>query len=346
MMRIQSYRGLLAAALLLVMASGVGAQEFRATVRGQVVDSSKAALPGATVTCPQPGNRRSGHRHDEQRRQLHRPLPSSRSVHADRRAERLPEAHPQRTCASQVEPDRRHQRAARRRRRDREGHVSRPNHRFSRRATPIRGTVIDSARIAELPLQSRSPMALAVLVAGVNYNAQAVYLRPFDNGALAAWSMNGGREQQQRVPARRRAEQRQPGRQQHRLRAAGGSGAGDEDFHELVRRAVRPHRRRRRQHVAQVGHQLVPRRRLRLHAPQGAWPPTRSCSTRATARRPTSTSISTGSASMARSGRTRPSSCSPARSTAKARPRRCSAPCRPRRSGTVISAISWTPRAT
>jgi hypothetical protein len=35
-------------------------------------------------------------------------------------------------------------------------------------------------------------MALAVLVAGVNYNAQAVYLRPFDNGALADWSMNGG----------------------------------------------------------------------------------------------------------------------------------------------------------
>ena len=55
-----------------------------------------------------------------------------------------------------------------------------------------RGTVIDSHRIAELPLQSRSPMALAVLVAGVNYNAQAIYLRPFDNGALADFSMNGG----------------------------------------------------------------------------------------------------------------------------------------------------------
>src|SRR5205823_10429023 len=55
-----------------------------------------------------------------------------------------------------------------------------------------RGTVIDSHRIAELPLQSRSPMALATLVAGVNYNAQAIYLRPFDNGALADWSMNGG----------------------------------------------------------------------------------------------------------------------------------------------------------
>src|SRR5580765_8011169 len=55
-----------------------------------------------------------------------------------------------------------------------------------------RGTVIDSHRIAELPLQSRSPMALTVLIAGVNYNAQAIYLRPFDNGALADWSMNGG----------------------------------------------------------------------------------------------------------------------------------------------------------
>ena len=35
-------------------------------------------------------------------------------------------------------------------------------------------------------------MALAVLVAGVTYNAQAIYLRPFDNGALADFSMNGG----------------------------------------------------------------------------------------------------------------------------------------------------------
>ena len=55
-----------------------------------------------------------------------------------------------------------------------------------------RGTVIDNKRIAELPLQSRNPFALSVLVAGVNYNAQAIYLRPFDNGALADWSMNGG----------------------------------------------------------------------------------------------------------------------------------------------------------
>jgi TonB-dependent Receptor Plug Domain len=55
-----------------------------------------------------------------------------------------------------------------------------------------RGTVIDNKRIAELPLQARNPFSLSILVAGVNYNAQAIYLRPFDNGALADWSMNGG----------------------------------------------------------------------------------------------------------------------------------------------------------
>ena len=51
MLTTQSYRGLLAAALLLATAAGAGAQEFRATIRGQVVDSQQAALPGATVTA-------------------------------------------------------------------------------------------------------------------------------------------------------------------------------------------------------------------------------------------------------------------------------------------------------
>ena len=76
-------------------------------------------------------------------------------------------------------------------------------------------------------------------------------------------------EPQQRVPARRRAQQRQPGRQQHRLRAAGRGGAGVQGLDQHVRRAVRPHGRRRRQHVAEVGHEQLPRRRLRFHAPQG-----------------------------------------------------------------------------
>ena len=50
MMRVRSYWSLLAAMLLLATAGGAHAQEFRATVRGQVLDTSKGALPGATVT--------------------------------------------------------------------------------------------------------------------------------------------------------------------------------------------------------------------------------------------------------------------------------------------------------
>src|SRR3954468_1290395 len=50
MMRIKSCKGLPIAAILLATVGGATAQEFRATVKGQVVDSSQAALPGASVT--------------------------------------------------------------------------------------------------------------------------------------------------------------------------------------------------------------------------------------------------------------------------------------------------------
>ncbi len=266
-MRIKSCAYLCVAALLLATASIAAAQEFRATVRGQVLDSSKGALPGATVSIT---NTETGE-------------VATATTNTEGNFT-LPFLRPgQYTLTVELSGFQKHTRS---------GMTLAVNETATinvalavggvteevtvsgespllETSNASRGTVIDSARIAELPLQSRSPMALVVLVAGVNYNAQAVYLRPFDNGALAAWSMNGGAEQQQRVPPRRRAEQRQPGRQQHRLRAAGGSRAGNEDLHQLVRRAVRPDRRRRRQHVAQVGDELLPRRSLRLHAPQG-----------------------------------------------------------------------------
>src|SRR5262245_39680219 len=52
MMSVKASKGLLATALTLLVttASTVSAQEFRATVKGQVLDTSQAALPGATVS--------------------------------------------------------------------------------------------------------------------------------------------------------------------------------------------------------------------------------------------------------------------------------------------------------
>ncbi len=54
-----------------------------------------------------------------------------------------------------------------------------------------RGTVIDKRSVQEFPLNARNPFMLSMLVAGVQYNGNAIYQRPFDNGAIANWSING-----------------------------------------------------------------------------------------------------------------------------------------------------------
>ena len=54
-----------------------------------------------------------------------------------------------------------------------------------------RGTVIDRQRVHEFPLNARNPFMLSMLVAGVQYNGTLIYQRPFDNGAIADWSVNG-----------------------------------------------------------------------------------------------------------------------------------------------------------
>ena len=189
-MRMKSFVCLLGAALLLATAGGAAAQEFRATVRGQVLDTSKGALPGATVTLTNISTNETATAVTNTEGSYTVPFlrPGSYTMTVElsgfqkytRAGMRLEVSQ---TATINVELG-----------------VGGLTEEVSVTAeSPLletsnanRGTIIDSARIAELPLQSRSPMALAVLVAGVNYNAQAIYLRPFDNGALADWSMNGG----------------------------------------------------------------------------------------------------------------------------------------------------------
>jgi len=55
-----------------------------------------------------------------------------------------------------------------------------------------RGGVIDEQTIKEMPLNGRNPFMLSMLVAGVNFNGSLAYMRPFDNGAIAEWGINGG----------------------------------------------------------------------------------------------------------------------------------------------------------
>ncbi len=192
MIRRQSGSGLLAAALmLLATAGGAAAQEFRATVRGQVVDSSQGAVPGTTVTVRNQETNEVATATTNQEGSYTIPFLRPGTLHPDGRAGRASRNTPAPTCGFRsARPPKSTCTLSVDGLTEQVTVVSEAPLLETSRAD--RGTVIDSARIAELPLQSRSPMALAVLVAGVNYNAQAIYLRPFDNGALANWSMNGG----------------------------------------------------------------------------------------------------------------------------------------------------------
>ncbi|HEX9918868.1 MAG TPA: carboxypeptidase regulatory-like domain-containing protein, partial [Pyrinomonadaceae bacterium] len=58
--------------------------------------------------------------------------------------------------------------------------------------TATRGQVIENRRITELPLNGRNPIMLATLAPGVQFNGNPQFTRPFDNGDNAQFSINGG----------------------------------------------------------------------------------------------------------------------------------------------------------
>jgi hypothetical protein len=190
MMRHRRCRLLVSIAIVMWCAPAAVAQEFRATIRGQVLDSSKGALPGVTVTAQNVDTNEVATAVSNAQGTYTIPFlrPGPYSLTAElqgfqkyTRSGLVLEVNQTATINVQLGIG---------------GLTEQVNVTAEapllETGNASRGTVIDNKRIAELPLQSRNPFALSVLVAGVNYNAQAIYLRPFDNGALADWSMNGG----------------------------------------------------------------------------------------------------------------------------------------------------------
>ena len=57
--------------------------------------------------------------------------------------------------------------------------------------TADRGGLIDEQAVKEYPLNGRNPFMLAMLAPGVDFNGNLTYQRPFDNGAIAEWGING-----------------------------------------------------------------------------------------------------------------------------------------------------------
>jgi hypothetical protein len=60
--------------------------------------------------------------------------------------------------------------------------------------TASRSGVVNSIQVAELPLNARNPFMLGTMMSGVVFRGAAIWQRPFDNGAIAQWSINGGRQ--------------------------------------------------------------------------------------------------------------------------------------------------------
>jgi hypothetical protein len=60
--------------------------------------------------------------------------------------------------------------------------------------TASRGGVVNTQQVSELPLNARNPFMLGAMMSGVTFNGAAIWQRPFDNGAIAQWSVNGGRD--------------------------------------------------------------------------------------------------------------------------------------------------------
>jgi hypothetical protein len=179
--------GVLLALLACSAAAGAG-QEFRATLTGRVVDAALIGIPGVTLTV----------------RHLDR-AESFTAVTRDDGMFTIPFLNPG-TYIVETEPD------------GFERYASRPievgvgatvtlavslrvrgvTESVEVAPEPIdatkadRGLLIDNQRVSELPLNGRNPFMLAALSPGVTFNGQQVFQRPFDNGSIADWSINGG----------------------------------------------------------------------------------------------------------------------------------------------------------
>ncbi len=60
--------------------------------------------------------------------------------------------------------------------------------------TASRSGVVSTTQVTELPLNARNPFMLGSMMPGVTFRGAAIWQRPFDNGAIAQWSVNGSKD--------------------------------------------------------------------------------------------------------------------------------------------------------
>ncbi len=174
--------------LLIVSALSASAQEFRATITGRVTDPSGGAMPGVTVTIT-----------NSQTNESAMAVTNDQGVYA------LPFLRPGvYLVTAELEGFRKYtnQKVELQVGQTQTLNIGLEVGELAETVTvtsePVeatradRGMVIENLRITELPLNARNPFMLSYLSPGITFNGPAIYQRPFDNGAIADWSINGG----------------------------------------------------------------------------------------------------------------------------------------------------------
>jgi Carboxypeptidase regulatory-like domain len=180
---------LVSLSLLSLLSTVSAAQDFRATITGHVTDTNKAAIPNAQVVVKNTGTNETTTATTDSAGNYRAPLlrPGLYSVSVEATGFKKAVRESIELVISQVatidvvlEPGNLSEQVTI------QGEAP-----ILESATADRGGVIDRQRVIELPLNARNPFMLGMLTAGVNFNGAAIWQRPFDNGAIAEWTING-----------------------------------------------------------------------------------------------------------------------------------------------------------
>lgn len=178
--------------MLLLAASSLAAQEYRATVVGIVTDPSGASIPNAKVTATnvQTGVSTASQTSTDGNFVIPFLTPGNYSLRVESEGFKTTERSPielRVNDRTRVDVTLQIGQAA-----DTVTVVAEVP--LLETASSSRGQVIEQRVVADMPLNSRNPFTLMTLAVGVNYTGSLLYFRPFDNGAIGNFSINGGRD--------------------------------------------------------------------------------------------------------------------------------------------------------
>ncbi len=178
--------------ITILLSTGLWAQEFRATITGRVVDSSGAAIAGATVKVVNDGTQETNSVNTDETGTYNVPFlrPGNYTVTVSNAGFKT-------AVRSGIVLQ-----ISQRLGLDIPLEVGQVSDSVTVEAyaatletqTASRSGIIDNKSITELPLNARNPFMLGATQSGVTFRGAAIWQRPFDNGAIAEWSINGGQQ--------------------------------------------------------------------------------------------------------------------------------------------------------